>query len=91
MEAIMKAFERMEKQQQRRQESVAKTTHRKDSREDKDGGDDADRHSPPPSAHSAGGQPSAEKRVTMMGQESRTKSFKRGSVLFSLFKLFIVT
>jgi hypothetical protein len=34
MEAIMKAFERMEKAQQRRQESIAKTTHLKYSRDD---------------------------------------------------------
>lgn len=80
MEAIMKAFERMEKQQQRRQETLAKTTHRKDSRdgrEDKDeGADDVD-HSPPPSTH-PGGQPQSEKRAGMAGQEPRTKSFKRG-------------
>ena len=75
MEAIMKAFERMEKAQQRRQDSMAKTTHRKDSRDGKDEpGDDAD-HSPPPS-HGTGNAITAEKRVIVV-QEPRTK-IRRG-------------
>ncbi|KAK4020878.1 inactive histone-lysine N-methyltransferase 2E isoform X2 [Daphnia magna] len=75
MEAIMKAFERMEKAQQRRQESIAKTTHRKDPRDDKDEpGDEVD--SPPPS-HGSGNTGVIEKRV-MVVQEARNKTFRRG-------------
>jgi hypothetical protein len=74
MEAIMKAFERMEKAQQRRQESIAKTTLRKDPRDDKDDvGDEVD----PPPSHGSGNNASMEKRVIMV-QEARTKTFRRG-------------
>lgn len=82
MEAIMKAFERMEKAQQRRQESMAKTSHRKDSRDDRDeaGGlaDHEADQSPPPPTYSSGQSQLGEKRIVMIGQETRTKSFKRG-------------
>lgn len=91
MEAIMKAFEKMEKAQQRRQETMAKT-HRKDSRDGRDekdettGDDVVDvtiAHSLPQRAVSVGGSlsvaiASAEKRVVIMEHESRTKSIRRG-------------
>lgn len=76
MEAIMKAFERMEKAQQRRQETTAKTTHRKDSRDGKDNLADEVDHSSPPS-HNTASVPLAEKRV-MVVQEPKTKTFRRG-------------
>lgn len=68
MEAIMKAFERMEKAQQRRQETQAKTTHRKDPRGKDDQGDDLD-HSPP--AYNP-----SEKRP--LGGHDRAKTFRKG-------------
>lgn len=87
MEAIMKAFERMEKAQQRRQESIAKTTHRKDPRDDKDEpGDEVD--SPPPS-HGSGNTGVIEKRV-MVVQEARNKTFRRGLVFFYFLNLFFI-
>lgn len=87
----MKAFEKMEKAQQRRQETIAKT-HRKDSRDGRDDKDDmigedmADVPLPnllPQRAVSVGGTlsvavASAEKRVVIMGQDSRAKSIRRG-------------
>lgn len=52
MEAIMKAFERMEKAEQRRQEALARMAHRKDGKDDDCLGLDADVEQPlsPPSS-----------------------------------------
>ena len=89
MEAIMKAFEKMEKAQQRRQETIAKT-HRKDSRDGRDdetAGDDVVdvtvAHLLPQRAVSVGGSlsvavASAEKRVVIMEHDSKAKSIRRG-------------
>ena len=85
MEAIMKAFERMEKAQQRRQESIAKTAHRKDSRDGKEdgntsGGDvEMDVSSSPP--HTSVQQ---EKKSGIITQDGRSKTFRRGSVSLSI-------
>lgn len=70
MEAIMKAFERMEKAQQRRQETQAKTTHRKDSRS-KDDHEDLVDHSPPAYDRNQG-----EKRS--LNSHDRAKTFRKG-------------
>ena len=86
MEAIMKAFERMEKAQQRRQDSMAKTTHRKEPRDGKDipdrddnsGGDGEVYSSSPPPPPSTSIQPK-EKRGILV-QEARSRTFRRGSV-----------